>query len=315
MFLSRRPLGLALGVAVGLSLAGPAHPQDAPKSPTKVELPEMDQQEEKAVQRAVERATKAAETDRGRWLQEMARAFPGRAGGGREPDFDQWFGLLAAGGREWRRADAPTKGLAELFDRVTQVLELGPVPSVRRDEFRQYAKQALLPKGRPEKPEEPFADADRAFRVLDQDGTGVLEPAEQTEQLRTAKDADRDGNGRISRVEYRAYFQTRVTTALDLLRAAEAARAAAAAGLPRPPVRVGKRPAALPGWFEQLDADADGQVGLYEWRQAALPTDRFKEMDLDGDGLLTAAEYLRYVKLHPEGVPAELAVPAKPVKK
>ena len=70
--------------------------------------------------------------------------------------------------------------------------------------------------------------------------------------------------------------------------------------------RVGKRPAGLPRWFEQLDTDGDGQIGLYEWRQAGLPTNHFRDLDLDGDGLLTAAEYLRYVKLHPEGVPVEL---------
>jgi hypothetical protein len=304
-----------LGIVVGLSLAGPARSHDDPRATTKPEMAEMDQHEEKAVQKALERAKKDGETDRGRWLQEMARAFADRAAPGRtEADFDQWFGLLAAGGREWRRADAPTKGLAEMFDRLTRTLELGPVPSVRRGEFRQYTRQALLPKSRGGKPDDPFADADRAFRVLDRDGSGALEPEEWTEQLRAARDADRDGNGRISRDEYRAYFQTRVTTALDLARAAEAARAAAAAGMPLPPVRPGKRPSALPKWFEQLDADGDGQVGLYEWRMAGLPVERFKEMDLDGDGLLTAAEYLRYVKLHPEGVPTEL-VPAKPVKK
>jgi hypothetical protein len=315
MTLPRRPFGLVLGVAVGLSLAPAARSQDDPRSAARTEAGEMDQHEEKAVQKALERAKKEGDTDRGRWLQEMAKAFPDRAGPARtEADFDQWFTLLAAGGREWRRADAPTRGLAEMFDRLTQALDLGPVPSVRRGEFRQYARQALLPKGRAGKPDDPFADADRTFRVLDRDGSGVLEPEEWTEQLKAARDADRDGNGRISRDEYRAYFQARVTTALELVRAAEAARTAAAAGAPLPPVRPGKRPSALPKWFEQLDTDGDGQIGLYEWRMAGLPTDRFKEMDLDGDGLLTVAEYLRYVKLHPEGVPAEL-VPAKPVKK
>src|SRR5581483_6848272 len=102
--------------------------------------------------------------------------------------------------------------------------------------------------------------------------SGVLEPEEWTEQLKAAKDADRDGNGRISRDEYRAYFRARVATALELVRAAEAARAAAAAGTPVPPVRVGKRPSALPRWFEQLDTDGDGQVGLYEWREGGHPT-------------------------------------------
>src|SRR5262245_42927903 len=197
-----RPCGLVLGIAAGLVLASAAQSDDA-RPAAKPEAGEMDQYEEKAVQKALQQAMKAGETDRGRWLQEMTRAFPDRAAAGRaEEDFDQWFGLLAGGGREWRRADAPTKGLAEMYDRMTQSLELGPVPSVRRGEFRQYARQALLPKGRSGKPDEPFAEADRTFRVLDRDGSGALDPEEWTEQLRSAKDADKDGNGRISRDEY-----------------------------------------------------------------------------------------------------------------
>ena len=307
-----RPFGFVLCIALGLLSAHPARAHDD----TRPEPGEMDQYEEKAVQKALERATKAGETDRGRWLQEMTKAFADRPSPGRtEPELDGWFELLAGGGREWRRADAPTKGLAEMFDRLTGALDLGPVPSVKRGEFRQYARQALLPRGRGGKPDEStFADADRTFRGLDRDGTGLLEAEEQTEQLRAAKDADRDGDGKVSKAEYRDYFQTRVMTALELARAAEAARAAAAAGTPKPAGRVGKRPSGLPRWFEQLDADGDGQIGLYEWRTAGLPTDRFQEMDLDGDGLLTATEYLRYVRLHPDGVPAELAVPPKPKK-
>jgi Ca2+-binding EF-hand superfamily protein len=66
----------------------------------------------------------------------------------------------------------------------------------------------------------------------------------------------------------------------------------------RPTVaRFGKLPKGLPGWFEEYDADQDGQVGLYEWRRKSKPTTEFVEMDLDADGYLTAGEWLRHQSL------------------
>lgn len=64
---------------------------------------------------------------------------------------------------------------------------------------------------------------------------------------------------------------------------------------PKPVVlRYGKLPKDLPSWFKQLDTDEDGQVGLYEWRRDGRQSADFLPMDLNGDGLLTAEEYLRY---------------------
>ncbi len=62
--------------------------------------------------------------------------------------------------------------------------------------------------------------------------------------------------------------------------------------------RYGKLPQNLPGWFTSADFDKDGQIGLYEWaKQDGYNTDarlaEFKTYDLNGDGLLTAEEYLR----------------------
>jgi Ca2+-binding EF-hand superfamily protein len=50
---------------------------------------------------------------------------------------------------------------------------------------------------------------------------------------------------------------------------------------------------ALPGWFQALDADGDGQVSLGEWRAGRRPLEGFGEYDLDGDGLVTAREVMR----------------------
>ena len=59
-------------------------------------------------------------------------------------------------------------------------------------------------------------------------------------------------------------------------------------------VRYGKLPDGLPLWWGDYDTNKDGQIGLHEWRLADEPTAKFYEMDLDGDGLLTPDEYLRY---------------------
>ncbi len=67
---------------------------------------------------------------------------------------------------------------------------------------------------------------------------------------------------------------------------------------PKPTVyRFGKLPKEVPSWFEELDTDKDGQVGLYEWRKAGRATADFVDMDLNGDGLLTAEEWIRHGKL------------------
>lgn len=59
-------------------------------------------------------------------------------------------------------------------------------------------------------------------------------------------------------------------------------------------MRYGKLPKDLPSWFEDYDTDKDGQVGLYEWRKAGKPMADFTAMDLNGDGFVTADEYLRF---------------------
>ena len=59
--------------------------------------------------------------------------------------------------------------------------------------------------------------------------------------------------------------------------------------------RFGKLPKDFPYAF--LDKDEDGQVSLYEWRTASkLPVEEFLDRDLNGDGFLTAEEWLRGTK-------------------
>jgi hypothetical protein len=61
-------------------------------------------------------------------------------------------------------------------------------------------------------------------------------------------------------------------------------------------MRYGKLPKDLPAWFEELDTDKDGQIGFYEWRAARRDAKEFMDMDLNGDGLVTADEYLRFTR-------------------
>lgn len=57
-------------------------------------------------------------------------------------------------------------------------------------------------------------------------------------------------------------------------------------------------PKGLPGWFDQRDADGDGQLTLAEYAPRGLKTqlDQFAHYDANRDGVLTAEEYLRAVK-------------------
>lgn len=261
---------------------------------------ELDQFEERNLGRAIERAVRAAKSDRAAWIKELESDFPSKVGNPlKEEEYAVWFDLLADKNGEWRRDSSPSSGFKELFDRVIQRLELGPVPNVKREEFLKYAKKALVPGNPPTKDNapDPNEDADRAFRALDRDGDGILELEEMTTKLREErKRADTDGNGRIDKDEYRAYFQKRVTTSVEAALAKPNERENRG-GDAKPPVRPNRAANGLPDWFTDLDADKDGQISLSEWRKGKKDIELFMAMDLNGDGLLTKDEYQRYLKL------------------
>ena len=171
---------------------------------------EQDQYEEKTIGRCVERVARSAKSDRVQWVKELEEAFPEKVGNPlKEEEYAAWFTLLAGDAMEWRRAAAANARIAELFDKIIQRLELGPVPSIKRDEFLRYARKALIPGNPPAAGQgpDPNEDADKVFRVLDLDGDGILEPEEMTTKLRDERPrADKNGNGRIEKDEYRAYF-------------------------------------------------------------------------------------------------------------
>jgi hypothetical protein len=286
------PRPAAVGVLLALLASGaPAQDPPARKDRTaKGEAWEQEQYEEKAIARAAERAARVTDNEAARWHREIGKAYPGKLGPGlTEDDINAWFDVLIGDGKEWRR-DAATRPVAELFDRAVARLELGPVPSIRRDEFASYARRLAREVPQQPKDGERPPDADRLFRVLDRDGSGELEPAEWTDRIRAdARRADADGNRRVSADEYRAYFDFRIAEAQEAQAKAADAQAKAAA--------TAARKGGLPAWFDQLDADMDGQVALHEWRRAGRSVAAFRVMDLNDDGLLPPDEYHRYVRL------------------
>ncbi len=156
----------------------------------------------------------------------------------------------------------------------------------------------------------PDAMMDGLFSRQDQNGDGLLNHDEMPEALRTERDKwDTNRDGFIDASEFRSYFQARMQQALqerggrgDFSGAnggwggPEEFSAIAPLVEDRRPVvyHAGKLPRELPGWFAQLDADRDAQVGLYEWKGSSRSIEEFLGRDRNQDGFLTVEEVLRY---------------------
>jgi Ca2+-binding EF-hand superfamily protein len=274
---------------------------------------EQDKFEEQATTRLAhqkaERGLRGVWGERAQLVRELEVAFPGKLPkedqnnpDGKASDAQAWFELLTAGtGNAWKKSDASAAGLGPLYERCVQRLELGPVPSISKDEFFRFTKMmadvvAMQPNGGAEAPANAFdGEADKAFRILDANSDGELTGNELSAGLKADKQADANGDGRISKEEYREYFKRRIEAKAETLVSTYRANQKVMGGINWETL---DRPGAggVPAWFSKYDTDMDGQVSLFEWKQAGRMAAEFQEMDLNGDGLLTKDEYKRWVK-------------------
>jgi hypothetical protein len=269
----------------------------------------------------------------------------GRGGFGGDPN--QMFDRFSGGKDVIRRADLTDPGQQMMFDRLADRLKIANGEITReqfvgmmRDRGRRGDRGGPPGGGPPAGGAAPGAggppggggEADRSaewaeamFRRLDQNGDGVLNYDEMPEALRAEREKwDTDGNGLIDLSEFKAYFQARVQQFL-IDRGGQGGWGGqgwgdpgqAPAAPPEPEVkkpvvyRAGNLPKDIPAWFDQLDTDRDGQIGLYEWRAAGRSIEEFQKMDRNGDGFLTPDEVLFYQQ-HNGGGAAETALAARP---
>jgi Ca2+-binding EF-hand superfamily protein len=268
---------------------------------------EQDHAEEQAITRCAhqkaERSLRGERGERANTVRDLEGAFPGKLPktepGKKEDEAAAWFALVAGTGDEWRKTDAVAAGLGPMFERWKQRLELGPVPSIKREEFMRFSKQIIhnVAPAAGEGAIDTNGDADKVFRILDLNSDGELTGDELSTGLRAAKkQADANADGRISKDEYREYFRGRAEEKAEKLTTAIKANQA----IMRDLEGTGKAGTGLPDWFTTLDIDKDGQISLFEWRKGGKLTTLFQEMDLNGDGLLTKDEYHRYVRMKEE---------------
>jgi len=130
------------------------------------------------------------------------------------------------------------------------------------------------------------------FNQLDTNGDGRLSFDEMDDVLKAEREKwDTNKDGFIDFEEFKEYMRARIQQNQQ-----NGQGGLGPDGLEeeKPTVyRVGKLPPNLPAWFALYDTDRDGQIGLYEWKAAGQPIDKFIEMDRNGDGFLTVEEVLR----------------------
>jgi Ca2+-binding EF-hand superfamily protein len=143
---------------------------------------------------------------------------------------------------------------------------------------------------------------DEAFKRMDQNEDGVLQYNEMSETLQAERDKyDTNHDGVIDLNEFKAYVSARFSAPRS---GDNPGAVPGGAGGPAPAedeerkrptiLRAGNLPRDFP--YASLDRDLDGQIGLYEWKEAGRRIAEFLPMDLNNDGFLTVDEYFRWKK-------------------
>jgi hypothetical protein len=253
--------------------------------------------------------------------------FPGggsRDGGRTQFDPDQLFNLVARG-QDVIRVNELDPMARAMFDRFASRLGLGG-NEITRDQFRTAMDRVrqgalsgesggmsfrMMPgsgSGGPMglqfgTPGGGFGDSDRRmeeyFKRLDVNEDGELENDELigdrvVEALQAERDKyDTNHNGAIDLAEFKAYFLARNGPQDGMFRGPEAP---GLDGERRRPtlIRGNNLPRDFP--YASLDTDADGQIGLYEWKVSGSRVSEFVKMDKNSDGFLTVDEYYGWRK-------------------
>lgn len=265
--------------------------------------------EDEVSRKLAERVAKPGESERERWFKRLDEVYTGKV-----PENPAgWFDLITLGQGEWKRDGS--KYFAEFHERVCYRLDLPKDTAVGRDTFATYAGRFLGPDSPPWRIVDIGEESRGVFKHLDANRDGGLTKEECSPGLQERFDtADADKDGKVSPTEYKEYLTARVGYEVQFPpppaekgkgdRPKEEAKPPAEPEEPKPVVYRDHKdlPKELPGWFRELDKDMDVQVGLYEWVTAKRLPAEFTAMDLNGDGLLEVAEYLRFRKRQAEGV-------------
>jgi len=266
--------------------------------------------EDEVSRKLAERVAKPGDSERERWFKRLDEVYTGRV----PTNPADWFDLITAGKGEWSRDTS--RYFAEFHERVCYRLDLKKDTAIGRDLFAGYAANFLGENSPPWKVID-FADESRGlFKQLDANRDGFLGKEECSPGLQERfEQADTDKDGKIGPSEFRDYLIARVKYESQFAPQPEEKGkgdrpkeepAKPATDNPEEPKAVvyhdaKNLPKELPGWWRELDTDKDLQIGLYEWVAAKRSIAEFKAMDLNGDGILEVAEYLRYRKLANDG--------------
>lgn len=251
--------------------------------------------------------TRPPETERDKFVEEITRAFGEIAADPRDPsrEFRRWFHELAGGGAVWHESEITRRGLRELFTRAAERLEV-TTGEITREQFLRYASDYLnadnSPRWSRRPPRTPASEARRAFDRLDTNQDELLDDTEMAAELQQVLLRwDHNGDRQIDPEEYEGYYHSRLRRAAREegveLPGSEGEIEKPKVASDRPRVyRMGRLPDDLPRWFAEVDEDGDGQLGLYEWKQAGRGSADYLRLDLNSDGFVTVEEMLRVLR-------------------
>jgi Ca2+-binding EF-hand superfamily protein len=135
-----------------------------------------------------------------------------------------------------------------------------------------------------------FADVSRGlFDVLDINRDDRLSVREMRGAVRLLKRLDRTGKGYLTRADIPRTYQLTVrggpAGGFTQASAFAAIYGGYGQGKPKLPPAVGPR------WFRKMDRNRDGDVSRKEW---LFSEEKFRQIDTDGDGLISVEEAERY---------------------